>query len=335
MSDPFACLSDAELRALPRSEPPEWTAPMLATLTDERFSYPAWIYERKLDGERALAFRTGKTVRLMSRNRQDLNGSYPELVDALESQPFEEFVVDGEIVAFEGGRTSFSRLQQRLQIADPERARASGVAVFYYLFDILHLDGRTIDGLPLRTRKSMLRDAMEFKDPLRFTPHRNRDGEKYLEEACRKGWEGLIAKCADAPYRHSRSRDWLKLKCSRQQELVIGGFTEPKGERTGFGALLVGYYEGDRLHYAGKVGTGFDNTFLREFRGRLDEHTRKTSPFADPPRETGVTWVTPNIVGEFEFTEWTEDGKLRHPRFLGLRRDKEAHDVRRELPQAD
>ena len=220
-----------------------------------------------------------------------------------------------------------------MQIQDPDQARASGVAVYYYLFDILHLHGHGLDRLPLRARKALLKDAVAFEDPLRYTAHRNRDGEAYYAEACQKGWEGVIAKRAESEYRHSRSTDWLKFKCAKGQELVIGGFTEPHGSRIGFGALLVGYYEEDKLRYAGKVGTGYDDQFLDEFRTRLDDLARKTSPFADEVDEKEVTWVSPELVGEFGFTEWTGDGKLRHPRFLGLRRDKAAGDVVRETPE--
>ena len=312
---------------------PEWTAPMLATLTDDRFSDRAWVFERKLDGERALAFRRGKTVRLLSRNQQKLNAAYPEVVDALEAQDRDDFIVDGEIVAFEGNRTSFSRLQGRMQVRDAEEARRSGIAVFYYVFDLLHVDGHDVSGLGLRDRKSLLRRALSFRDPLRFTTHRNEYGERYYREACRKGWEGLIAKRADAPYRHSRSRDWLKFKCVNEQELVVGGYTDPKGSRAHFGALLVGYYRDGELAYAGKVGTGFDERTLADLGARLERLERESPPFAEndlPSR--GVHWVRPELVVQVGFTEWTGDGKLRHPRYLGLRRDKQAKDVVRERP---
>jgi DNA ligase D-like protein (predicted ligase) len=265
----------------------------------------------------------------MTRNRNVVNDTYPELAEALADQPAQDFVADGEVVAFEGDVTSFSRLQGRMQIRDPEKARQSGITVYLYLFDLLHLDGHDLTGLPLRRRKSLLRSALRFDDPVRFTPHRNAEGEAFFAEACDKGWEGLIAKDARATYTHGRSRDWLKFKCGRGQELVIGGFTEPKGERIGFGALLLGYYDDGKLRYAGKVGTGFDDDFLREFRKRLDTRRRDTPPFADEVDED-ATWVRPDLVAEIGFTEWTGSGKLRHPRFLGLRRDKAAKDVTRE-----
>lgn len=308
--------------------------PMLATLSDRReFPADAWIFERKLDGVRLLAVREGGRVRLLSRTGQDLDGTYPEVADALAAQGCPDFTVDGEIVAFSAGRTDFSRLQQRLQITDPGKARASGVAVFYYVFDLLRLDGKDVRALPLRTRKSLLRRALRFDGPLRFTTHRNEGGQPLLDEACRRGWEGLIAKVADGRYVTRRSPDWLKLKCAKGQEFVVGGFTEPSGSRVGFGALLLGYYEDGRLRYAGKVGTGYDHATLLALRRRLDELAAGRSPFAEPVREKGARWAAPELVAEIGFTEWTRDGKLRHPRFLGLREDKKPRDVVRERPR--
>ena len=323
-----------DLDGLPTEGFPTWLDPMLATLTDERFSDPDWIFERKLDGVRVLAYREAGDVRLVSRNGQDYTGTFPEIADAIAALDAPDLVVDGEVVAFSGSQTSFQRLQQRTGIENPKEARATGVAVKYYLFDVLHVDGRNPRDLPLRERKSLLRQVVDFDDPLRFAAHRNEDGETFYEQACRDGWEGLIAKQADAPYVHGRSKRWLKFPCTKQQELVIGGFTDPQGERVGFGALLVGYHEDDDLCFAGKVGTGYDRDLLEELGGRLRELERDTSPFADRTRTTkGVHWVEPELVGQVGFTEWTEDGRLRHPRFLGLRRDKDPADVVRERPQ--
>ena len=334
MHDLLEQLSGEERELLKPTAHPAWTAPMLAKLTRRRFSDPDWLFERKLDGERALAFRHDDEVRLLSRNRKELNASYPELAEALGRQRCRDFVADGEIVAFEGHLTSFARLQGRMQTQDPNAARASGIAVFFYLFDLPYLAGHDLSALPLRRRKALLREAIAFKDPLRFTQHRDRDGEAFLREACAKGWEGLIAKLGSGPYRHGRSSDWLKLKCTRGQELVIGGFTAPKGSRKGFGALLLGYYEDGRLRYAGKVGTGFDHDFLVKMRGRLDDLARGRSPYAEQVGEATATFVEPELVAEIEFTEWTEAGRLRHPRFLGLRRDKAPRDVTRERPES-
>jgi bifunctional non-homologous end joining protein LigD len=339
--DPFARLpSDARSRL--RTAPhPSWVDPMLATLTDRRFSDPRWLFERKLDGERCLAFRDGGRVRLLSRTRQHLDGTYPEVVDALAPLPVGDFVVDGEVVAFDRGRTSFGRLQQRIGISDPERARRSPVAVFYYVFDLLHLDGQDTTALPLRARKSLLRDTLSFRSrELRYTTHRNAAGEALFAAACARGWEGVVAKRAGAPYVGRRSDDWLKFKCSAGQELIVGGFTEPAGSRVGLGALVVGYYQGDDLVYAGKVGTGFSQATLRELRRRLNALETPDPPFRDDdvrraargPGGAAVHWVRPELVAEVAFTEWTTDGRLRHPRFVGLRDDKRARDVVREAP---
>jgi bifunctional non-homologous end joining protein LigD len=298
--------------------------PMKAVLTEQRFSDPGWIFERKLDGIRCLAFKTGNGVQLRSRNDLSLNGRFPEIAAALEDDPVADVVLDGEIVAFDGAQTSFARLQQRGR--RPARA-------FFYAFDILRVDGDDVTGRPLRERKALLRRSLTFADPIRFTAHRNRDGEAFFAEACRKGWEGLIAKRADAPYTHGRSKDWLKFKCSAEQELVIGGYTAPRGSRTELGALLLGYYDDGGLRYAGKVGTGFTRAVLRDLHGKLSAVQRDTSPFADEVRERGATWVEPQLVAQVGFSEWTRDGRLRHPRFLGLRDDKTAGEVVRETPQ--
>jgi DNA ligase D-like protein (predicted ligase) len=299
---------------------------MKAVLWDEPFSDPGWIFERKLDGVRCLAHREGGgAVQLLSRTGRSMNEDYPELVRALEAEPCQDFVIDGEVVAFDRrGVTSFQRLQRR---------RHERVPVFLCVFDLLRLDGRDLRDLPLRERKAELRRALRFEGPVRFTPHRNERGEEMFEEACRRGLEGVIAKRADSPYRATRSSDWRKLKCHAEQELVIGGYTAPQGSRTDFGALLVGYWDDGRLRYAGKVGTGFDHETLRELGKRLRELERPDPPFADvDPVPRGTHWVEPELVGQIAFTEWTRDGRLRHPRFLGLRTDKPARDVVRERP---
>jgi bifunctional non-homologous end joining protein LigD len=320
-----------------RADEPAWLDPELATLTQDRFSDPAWIYERKLDGERCLAFRAGAQVRLMTRNQKEDTSTYPEVAEALAAQKADNFIVDGEIVAFEDGQTRFARLQQRLGVRHPEQALIDRYPVFYYIFDVLWAGDRDVRRVPLRERKQILRDLLTFDDPLRFTVHRDTDGEAYYREACTKGWEGVIAKRADAPYRAGRTKDWLKFKCESGQEFVIGGFTDPQRSRTGFGALLLGYYDSDgRLVYAGKVGTGFSQATLDSLHATLASLERDRSPFdrGDPPRPgaRGVHWTEPRLVGEVGFSEWTTDGQLRHPRFQGLRDDKDPHEVVRETP---
>jgi DNA ligase D-like protein (predicted ligase) len=307
---------------------------MLATLTDRRFSDPEWIYERKLDGERCLAFRKGNAVRLMSRNQLRIDNHYPEVAEALGAQEPGDFIVDGEIVAFDGSRPSFGRLQRRMQLRDPQAARRTGVAVYFYVFDILHVQAFDVTPVELRHRKVLLRRLLSYRGPLRFTSHRNRGGEALLQEVCSKGWEGVIAKRANSVYERRRSPNWLKFKCVNEQEFVIGGYTDPQGSRTGFGALLIGYYEGDRLLYAGKVGTGFDASSLDSLARKLRRLERSDPPFhgGGLPRK-GVHWIQPQLVGQVGFSEWTRDGQLRHPRFLGLREDKEPREVVRERPQ--
>ncbi len=306
--------------------------PMKAKLSDRPFSDPAWVFERKLDGIRAAVRREGGEVTLTSRTGRGMSSTYPELIEAVAAEAATDFLADGEIVAFEGSRTSFERLQGRMGIHDARLARLSGIPVFLYLFDLLEFDGHDLTGLPLRERKSALRRAFAFEGPVRYTPHRNERGEQLFAEACAKGWEGLIAKRAESTYVHGRSGDWLKLKCSFEQELVIGGFTPPQGSRRRFGALLVGYYEEGELRYAGKVGTGFSARALEDLGGRLESLEIDSSPFACDGLPRQAHWVEPRLVGQFAFSEWTRDGKLRHPRYLGLRDDKPAAEVIREAP---
>jgi DNA ligase D-like protein (predicted ligase) len=292
---------------------------MKAVLTAERPAGPEWVFERKLDGIRCLAVKDGGRTRLYSRNELGLNDRYPSLAAALDADPADRFVIDGEAVAFVGGRDRFGG--------------GDGGELYYYVFDVLYADGSDVRGLPLEQRRAVLDRLVRWQDPLRRTEQVTGDGAALLADACRDGWEGLIAKRRGTPYVSTRSRDWLKLKCTRAQELVIGGFTAPRGSRTDLGALLVGHFEGGRLRYAGKVGTGFTRTTLRELSERLAPLVRESSPFAPekgiPP---SATWVEPELVAQIAFMEWTSDGRLRHPSFLGLRFDKPARAVVREEP---
>lgn len=330
MSDPLRLLDSADERLLRPWSGGTWHAPCLATLTDQRFSDRDWFFERKLDGVRLIAGSDGASPQLWTRNGKRADAAYPEIIDALAGQGAERFVCDGEVVAFEGNRTSFARLQRRIHLTDPRAARRTGVTVYYYVFDLLAFGGVDLTRLPLATRKRLLAQCFDFADPLRLSQHRTGDGEHFLDQACARGWEGLIAKRAAQPYRAGRSRDWLKLKCVADQEFVVGGYTEPRGSRVGFGALLVGYYQNGRLRYAGKVGTGYDDRTLRDLRGRMERMPRSGSPFVDEVADRGAHWVDPQLVAEVGFTEWTADGKLRHPRFSGLRTDKPAAEVVRE-----
>jgi bifunctional non-homologous end joining protein LigD len=263
-----------------------------------------------------------------------VNDTYPELAAALAAQPARDFVIDGEVVAFVGSMTSFSRLQQRLGVRNPPARLIATVPVVYYLFDVLRADGQDVRSLPLRQRKQVLRRLLSFGGPLRFTTHRTAGGKAYWDQACGRGWEGLVVKRADAPYRSGRSRDWLKFKCENSQEFVIGGYTDPRGSRAGFGALLIGYYDADgRLVYAGKVGTGFDSSTLVALLQAMEglEQSRPSFDRGTLPR-ADVHWIRPDLVGEVGFSEWTSAGQLRHPRYLGMRRDKDPRTVVRERP---
>jgi bifunctional non-homologous end joining protein LigD len=313
--------------SLREEKQPKWVEPMLAILTHDYFDDPNWIYERKLDGERCLAFKTEDKVDLLSRNRQPLNRAYPEIAQALSRQDG-SFILDGEIVAFEGDVTSFSKLQQRMfKEGDIEK---TGIAVYYYVFDIIHLDGYDTTGLELRHRKQLLKASIDFSDPLRYTMHVNEKGIEYHEEACRKGWEGIMAKDGSSKYLHIRSKEWLKFKCRNQAEFVVGGYTDPKGERKDFGALLLGYYDDRKLMYAGKVGTGYTDETLERLGKKLKDIEVEKSPYYEDVDEKDAHWVKPELVCEVKFTEWTEYNKLRHPVFLGLRRDKDPEDVDKE-----
>lgn len=309
--------------------------PALATLSHQRFWAPGWVYERKLDGQRVLAVRDSSGARLYSRSGREVTGAFPEVAEALAQQDATDFVVDGEVVAFEGSRTSFARLQPRIQVSDPLRARRSGVAVWYYVFDVLEIDGGDVRREPLLERKRRLRHLLTWRTPLRSTPHRVTGSDDWFAEICRAGWEGVIAKRKDATYRSGRTDAWLKFKCEAGQELVVVGWTDPEGSRVGLGALLLAYHDrsggADDLVYAGKVGTGFSEAVLRDLHERLTRLEVDVSPCTRGPLpRKRVHWAEPRLVAEVAFTEWTSAGQLRHPRYLGLRDDKDADDVVRE-----
>jgi bifunctional non-homologous end joining protein LigD len=306
-------------------------AVMLATLTDRRDFGDGWLLERKFDGERCIARKEDDVVRLESRTGKDLTGTYPEVRAALAAQRTDRFLLDGELVAFDGDQTSFSRLQQRLGITRPAPALVEAFPVVYCVFDLLEAEGKDLTGRPLVERRARLEQAIRPMSGLQISEAWHDESERRYAEACRAGWEGLIAKRADAPYTHGRSRDWLKLKCVLEQEFVIGGYTDPGGRRTDFGALLVGYYEGGLLRYAGKVGTGYSAERLTELGARLRKLEISESPFADArPIPRGTHWTRPKLVAQIGFAEWTADGRLRQPRFLGLRDDKDPPEVVKE-----
>lgn len=325
-------------RRLKPSPLPDAPATMLASLAAEPFDHPNWISEPKYDGLRALARFDGEELSLISRNGKVQNFQFPEVAAALRVALDRPAVLDGEIVCFdESGKTSFRALQQRFHLLDAGqvRERAKKYPAYIFLFDILYFDRYAVTSLPLHDRKAILRAAVRWTDVVRETPFRRGHGVEALEAACRAGEEGILAKDSNAPYTPGRGAAWVKVKCVGRQEFVIGGFTDPQRSRVGLGALLVGYYDDrGRLAYAGKVGTGYTREVLLDLRGRLGRIEADRPPFAvgDPPRGGHVHWVRPKFVAEIGFSEWTQNGLLRQPRFEGLREDKPARLVRRERP---
>lgn len=304
---------------------------MLPTLVDEVPRGTGWVFELKWDGVRVLALRTGERVRFWSRNGLDVTARYRELAAAVAALPGGDLALDAEVVVLdERGRSSFQRLQRRMHTT-----RAGGEQPIHGLvFDCLALHGRDLRPLPLRDRKALLRGLLPGDDGLRYSDHLDGAGEQFFRAACAEGSEGIVAKRVDSPYVGGRRREWLKIKCHRQQEFVIGGYTDPKGTRAYLGAVHLGVYEDGRLVYVGRAGTGLDADRLRSLHQKLRTRETKSCPFTggSPPRGAEHHWVRPELVCEVRFTEWTDDGQLRHPVFLGPRDDKPPGDVRRERP---
>jgi bifunctional non-homologous end joining protein LigD len=323
-------------RAAPKARFPATPRPQLATLAGRAPDDEAWVHEIKYDGYRLLALVRDGDARLITRGGHDWTARFPSIAQAL-ALPGRNAVLDGELVVLDrGGASSFQALQNAL------RGDASGPLVFQ-AFDLLHLDGRDTRPLPLLERKALLRGLLQgapADGAIRYSDHIVGRGAVFHRRACELGLEGIISKRADAPYREGRSRAWLKIKCLLRQEFVIGGWSEPRGSRTGFGALLVGVHDAaGGLRYAGRVGTGFDHAGLAALHPRLTRIERDSSPFVDHPargrrRPAGVHWVAPELVCEVAFTEWTDEGVLRHPVFHGVREDRPAAEVVREAGSA-
>lgn len=303
-----------------------WKPPMLAELADPNTwaDNGEWRYERKLDGLRCVAVRNGDDVEMWSRNHLSFVDRFPDIADALAHLAVDNVTLDGEIVAYDG--TDFRGFGDL-------RARGRKMAAVFAVFDVLHLLGEDTTGLGVEDRTRLLASVVD-QGPLIVTVD-PLDGSvsHLLERACADGWEGLIAKRLGSRYVSGRSSDWRKLKCVANQELVIGGWTEPAGTRVELGALLVGYHDDTGLRYAGKVGTGFSTDTLHDLGHRLRANERAASPFVDQVKERHAHWVDPVLVAQVTFSEWTKDNKLRHPRYEGLRDDKAAESVRRERPQ--
>ncbi len=317
---------------------PTFMPPMLATLTENYFSNESWMFEQKFDGERCFAYKKNGVVTLKSRNDKIMNDEYPELVAALTKQTADNFIIDGEITAFNSkGVSDFELLQGRINLHQgAEVARKEKkIRIIYCIFDILYCHGYDVRSLPLSARKQLLKGLLRYTPTLSYSSFIVDHGLTLFKKACSLGWEGVIAKKIDSPYVGARSPNWLKLKCIMQQELVIGGYTEPKKSRTYFGALLVGYYEKGKLQYAGKVGTGYTQDVLAMLGKKLQKLEIKKCPFSNYDESIkGVHWVKPVLVAEFQFAQWTKAKRLRVGRYKGLRDDKAARDVVQEVPKA-
>lgn len=308
--------------------PIKWR-PQLATLADEPFDNKDWIFETKFDGYRALAQIKDKKATLISRNGIAFNDKYPEIAEALNGIS-QNMILDGEIVIEDKqGQSHFQWLQNHDE--NPKRGKLR-----FYVFDILYFQGYDLRELELLQRKKILKAILPKHKDIIYSEHIQENGIKAFQTAQKNGGEGVIAKKANSKYHiDKRSKDWLKIKTVKQQEMVIGGFTNPQGERKGIGALLCGYYKDGEFHYSGKVGTGFSEKVLEELRNKLDKLERKTSPFVKPPKLAGTHWVSPKLVAQLKFSEFTETGSMRHPVFLGLREDKKPEDVKLEKPEVD
>jgi bifunctional non-homologous end joining protein LigD len=307
--------------------------PQLAALARRPPAGDEWLHEIKFDGYRVgCQVRRGRAT-LTSRNGRDWTTAFPEIAAAAATLSVRDALLDGEVaMVLPDGRTSFQALQ------NASAGTASRAALVYFVFDLLRLDGRSLETLPLEERKARLAALLGRRATgrLRYADHVIGRGEAFFRHACRLGIEGIVSKRRDGRYFHGRHDSWLKTKCTRRQELVIGGFTDPQGARSGLGALLVGHYDRGRLTFAGKVGTGFTVKTALDLRRELDALARAVSPF-DPPPPSAIArrahWVTPALVCDVDFTEWTNEGRIRHPSFQGLRRDKAPREVVRERPR--
>jgi len=310
---------------------PEFISPQLATLQDKPPAGEQWLHELKFDGYRMLCHLNRGSVRFFSRNNKDWTNKFPHLGKAIKEFPASAAILDGEVVAVDSkGRASFQKLQQAMKTGD--------AGFIFHVFDLIYLDGYNLARTPLLERKSLLESlfaSVPAKSPLRYSDHVEGNGAKFFKQACDYGIEGIVSKLADSPYESTRTRTWIKVKCIKRQEFVIAGFTLSDKDFPGFGALILGVYDKGKLVYAGRAGTGFTIKQRLELRKKLDGLVRATSSFAEKPKDPRLkraVWVTPKLVGEVAFTEWTDDGSVRHPSFQGLREDKKAQDVVREEP---
>lgn len=310
---------------------PEFVSPQLATLHEEPPEGDLWVHELKFDGYRLLCHLDNGEVRFWTRNQKDWTHKFTRLGKAMQDFPARKAILDGEVVAVDAkGHANFQRLQQALKAGD--------AGLLFHVFDLIYLDDFSLKGTPLSERKLLLAKLFESvpeKSPLRYSDHIEGNGLEFFKQACKHGIEGIVSKLADSPYESTRSRSWIKVKCIKRQEFVIAGFTISEKGLPGFGALALGVYEDGELIYAGRVGTGFSLQQRIDLRKKLDQIVRASSPIRVLPKDPGLKraiWVAPKLVGEVAFTEWTDEGVIRHPSFQGLREDKKAQDVVREEP---
>ena len=310
---------------------PKFVSPQLATLVKEPPSGEKYVHELKFDGYRMLCHVNRGQVRFWSRNGKDWTGKFGGVAEAAKSLPVTSAVLDGEIVIVDAqGRSSFEKLQRAM-------GKANTAEFVFEAFDLIYLNGFNLTKTALRQRKSLLKDVCEAtgeRGLIRYSEHIEGNGDAFFKHACEYGIEGIVSKLADSPYESTRNRNWLKVKCNKRQEFVIAGYTPSLKGLPGFGALVLGVYEQGKLVYAGRVGTGFTLKRRGELKQELDKLSRKTSPFAVTPNDPGLRkthWAEPSLVGEVSFAEWTSDGSIRHPSFQGLREDKAAKEVVREV----
>ncbi len=310
---------------------PEFVSPQLATLVDTPPSGDEWFHELKFDGYRLLCYLNRGQVRFWTRNQKDWTAKFPTLGKAVKALKLGSAILDGEVVALDAsGRASFQRLQQAIH-------KNAGAGLVFHIFDVIYLEGFNLTRCPLRERKRVLAELFEKvdeKSPLRFSDHIEGSGAQFFKEACKHGIEGIVSKRAESPYESTRSRNWLKIKCLKRQEFVIAGYTlSDKG--IPFSSLVLGVYDKGKLIYAGRAGTGFSNQMRVDLKKMLDKLGRNTRPFEQIPNDPGLrraVWAEPKLVGEVAFTEWTDEGIIRHPSFQGLREDKKPTEVVRENP---
>lgn len=310
---------------------PEFVRPQLATLVDKAPSGEEWLHELKFDGYRLLCHLQRGQVRFWTRNENDWTAKFPGLGKAVKALPVKSAILDGEVVALDAsGRASFQKLQQSIN-------KNAGSGLIFHIFDLIYIEGFILTRTPLLERKRVLAELIQPLDErgvLRYSDHVEGNGAEFFKEACKLGIEGIVSKLAGSMYESTRSRNWLKIKCIKRQEFVIAGYTlSEKG--IPFSSLILGFYDKGKLIYAGRAGTGYTNAMRVELRKKLDRMVINKRPFAELPKDPGLrraVWTEPKLVGEVAFTEWTDEGVIRHPSFQGLREDKKPHEVVREEP---